>query len=70
MTVMRFDTIGKVETSPGRRTMKIRAEHGKRANKGSRSLPILPTISELTVRIVSTRLYTKAQPSKWARPEG
>jgi len=32
MSVMTDDSIGKVETSPGRRTRKVRAEQAKRRN--------------------------------------
>ncbi len=48
--------------------MKIRAEHPKRANEGSRSLTILPAIINLTVQNANTRLYTKAAASMWVLP--
>ena len=65
---MTDDFIGKVETSPGRRTMKIRAEHAQRANQDSRSLPILSVITDLPVQNANTRLYTKAPASMWVLP--
>jgi hypothetical protein len=68
MSAMADYIVGKLETSPGRRTMKIRAEHAKRANEGSRSLAILSVITDLTVQNANTRLYTKAPASMWVLP--
>jgi hypothetical protein len=68
MNAMSVHNIGRVETSPGRRMMKIRAEQKKRHNNGSPSVPILGAFSGLTLQNSSATVHPNVQTSMWALP--
>jgi hypothetical protein len=70
MSVITDESIGKVETSPGRRTMKVRAQQPKRGNHGSQSIPILLAMIELAPRNDNPRLCTTVKTSTWILPTG